>query len=311
MRTKPLSVGVAALAVLTASACGATGRTPAPAPRPSGKPVTGLRMMVPNTPGGGYDITARTAAKVMEDDEDHRPASRSSTSPAPAARSAWPAHGQREGQRRPDACMMGLGVVGATYTNKSKATLTDTTPIAKLIEEPGAHHGAQGLAVQDHRRPGRRRGRPTRRRSASAAARRPAAPTTCCRCSSPRPSASTPRRSTTSSYDGGGDLLPALLGNKIDFGTSGVGEFLDQIEAGEMRVLATTGEERVDALSDVPDAQGAGHRPGLHQLARRRGPSRHQRRRQGQAGSTRSTKMHDTQAWKDALRPRTAGPTPS
>ena len=30
---------------------------------------------------------------------------------------------------------MALGVVGAVYTNKSKATLTDTTPIARLIEE--------------------------------------------------------------------------------------------------------------------------------------------------------------------------------
>ena len=35
----------------------------------SGKPLTDLRIMVPNSPGGGYDITARTAAKVMEDDE--------------------------------------------------------------------------------------------------------------------------------------------------------------------------------------------------------------------------------------------------
>jgi TctA family transporter len=34
--------------------------------------------------------------------------------------------------------MMGLGVVGAQYTNKSEAKLDQTTPIAKLIEESGA-----------------------------------------------------------------------------------------------------------------------------------------------------------------------------
>ena len=28
-----------------------------------------LRMMVPNSPGGGYDLTARTAVKIMEDDD--------------------------------------------------------------------------------------------------------------------------------------------------------------------------------------------------------------------------------------------------
>ena len=33
---------------------------------------------------------------------------------------------------------MGLGVVGAVYTNKSEATLNDTVPIAKLIEESEA-----------------------------------------------------------------------------------------------------------------------------------------------------------------------------
>ena len=67
MRTKPLSVSVAALAVLTASACGATSADSGADAAAEGKPVSGLRMMVPNSPGGGYDITARTGAKVMED----------------------------------------------------------------------------------------------------------------------------------------------------------------------------------------------------------------------------------------------------
>ncbi len=36
---------------------------------PAGAPeaVTGLRYVVPNTPGSGYDLTARTAAKTMQD----------------------------------------------------------------------------------------------------------------------------------------------------------------------------------------------------------------------------------------------------
>ena len=59
------------------------------------------------------------------------------------------------------------------------------------------------------------------------------------------------------SYDGGGDLLPAILGNKLGFGASGVGEFLDQIEAGEVRVLATSGEERLDGV-DAPTLKESG-----------------------------------------------------
>ena len=49
-----------------------------------------------------------------------------------------------------------------------------------------------------------------------------------------------------------------------------------------VRVLATSGEKRIDARRR-PDPQGVRHRPGLHQLARHRGPSRHHRRRQGSA----------------------------
>jgi len=69
MRTKLLSVGVAAAVLLTAG-CGATASsgsgTAGASASPSG-PVSGLRMMVPNSPGGGYDVTARTIGKVLED----------------------------------------------------------------------------------------------------------------------------------------------------------------------------------------------------------------------------------------------------
>ncbi|NUT95622.1 MAG: tripartite tricarboxylate transporter substrate binding protein, partial [Saccharothrix sp.] len=34
-----------------------------------GATLRGLRVLVPNSPGGGYDVTARTAAKAMEDAE--------------------------------------------------------------------------------------------------------------------------------------------------------------------------------------------------------------------------------------------------
>lgn len=51
---------------------------------------------------------------------------------------------------------------------------------------------------------------------------------------------SIPRRVNYVSYDGGGDLLTALLGKKIAAGTSGLGEYVDQIEASQVRVLAVS-----------------------------------------------------------------------
>ena len=58
-------------------------------------------------------------------------------------------------------------------------------------------------------------------------------------------------------YDGGGDLLAALLGSKIDMATTGLGEFTDQIAEGKIRVLAVSGEKPVAGV-DAPTLQEAG-----------------------------------------------------
>ena len=57
------------------------------------------------------------------------------------------------------------------------------------------------------------------------------------------------------SYDGGGPLTSALLGEKIDVGFSGLAEFVGQVEDGELRVLAVSGEER------YPDGRSPRSRP--------------------------------------------------
>jgi putative tricarboxylic transport membrane protein len=59
---------VLGLAALTA--CGTIGTDPGGVGRRGGggaPTVTDLRVMVPNSPGSGYDLTARAAAKAMED----------------------------------------------------------------------------------------------------------------------------------------------------------------------------------------------------------------------------------------------------
>ena len=86
-----MSAALVAASALLVSGCGATADRPEPGssePAASG-PITGLRFMVPNTAGSGYDTTARAVAKVMDDNEVTR-TSRCSTSPERAARSAWP-----------------------------------------------------------------------------------------------------------------------------------------------------------------------------------------------------------------------------
>ena len=97
------------------------------------RPVSGLRVMVPNNPGSGYDVTARSAALVVED--------------AGLARSVevfnLPGAGgtiglQRLVNERGNGALlmqMGLGVVGAVHTARSPVSFADTTPIARLTED--------------------------------------------------------------------------------------------------------------------------------------------------------------------------------
>ena len=58
-------------------------------------------------------------------------------------------------------------------------------------------------------------------------------------------------------YDGGGELLTALLGSKVAFGATGTGEVAEQAKAGDVRILAVTSAQRVPEV-DAPALKEAG-----------------------------------------------------
>ena len=117
---------LAAVAALLVSACGVT----------RGGDTQGLhrlRMMVPNSPGGGYDLTARTAVKIMEDDG--LTGRVEVFNVIGAGGTVAMARLMNEKGNGDLMMMMGLGVVGATYTNGSPARASDATALAKMVEE--------------------------------------------------------------------------------------------------------------------------------------------------------------------------------
>jgi putative tricarboxylic transport membrane protein len=100
-------------------------------------------------------------------------------------------------------------------------------------------------------------------------------------------------------YDGGGDLLPAILGDKVDVATSGAGEFKDQIANGDIRVLATSGAERTEGL-DAPTFKESGIDlvfTNWRGIVAPPGISDADKKQLVDAFS----KMHDTKEWKEAL----------
>ncbi|MFC7847481.1 Bug family tripartite tricarboxylate transporter substrate binding protein [Arthrobacter sp. NPDC057388] len=246
LRVAAVAAGIA----LMASGCGATGKTNS-GPATSGAssaPLAGLRIMVPNTAGGGYDTTARAAAKVLEDEK-------LATNPevfnlAGAGGTVGLARIVNEKGNGDLTMLMGLGVVGASYTNKSESKLTDTTPLAKLIEEPGAIMVSKDSPYK------------TIDDLVTAWKKDPSKVSVGGGSSAGGPDHLLPmqlagavgidaKKVNFVSYDGGGDLLPAIIGNKLGFAASGAGEYIQQIKSGDIRVLATSGEKRLEGV-DAP-----------------------------------------------------------
>src|SRR3954471_8981230 len=138
MRTaslRRLTVGAVA-AGLVLTGCGTTAEGGSGGNGGSGDPITGLRVMVPNSPGSGYDTTARAWVQVLEDEKLAESVEVFNLEGAGGTVGL-----QRLVNEKGNADLlmqMGLGVVGAQYSNQSQATLDQTTPIARLIEEAEA-----------------------------------------------------------------------------------------------------------------------------------------------------------------------------
>ncbi|MEU6994299.1 tripartite tricarboxylate transporter substrate binding protein [Streptomyces sp. NPDC046465] len=221
----------------------------------TGTRIPGLRFMVPNTPGGGYDITARTAAKNAEDaglTHDIEVFNLPGAGGTVGLTRLVGEHGNGK-----LAMSMGLGVVGAARSNHSPKTLADTTPIARLTEEQdvvvvskNSPYDTIGQLVDAWKM---NPGKVTVGGGSS-----PGGPDHLAPMLMARAAGIEPKEVNYVPFDGGGELLASILGSKVAFGVSGVGEYLDQIKSGELRLLAVTGPKRVKGL-DGPTLKESGY----------------------------------------------------
>ena len=103
-------------------------------------------------------------------------------------------------------------------------------------------------------------------------------------------------------FSGGGEALAAILGGQVTVGISGLGEFESQIEAGQLRLLAVSGEERIEGV-DAPTLQRGWRRRSAGELADGRGRAGDHRR--GEGGDLADIeKLATSDAWKQELATR-------
>lgn len=211
-------------------------------------PTDTLQIMAPASPGGGWDTTAREIQTVLQSgviDQNVEVFN------VPGAGGTVGLAQMINDSAGDDHLLMltGLVMVGAILTNDSPVTLQDTTPIARLTTEyevvvvpadsefqtlddliqafqddPGSISWAGGSAGgTDHILVGL----------------------------IAQATGVDPTQINYIPYSGGGEALAAILGGQVSAGVSGVGEWLPQIEAGELRVLAVSSAEPLDII-DAP-----------------------------------------------------------
>ena len=213
-----------------------------------------LRMIIPNSPGGGYDLTGRAAAKVMEDEG---LTGRFEISNMEGASGTVAMQRMLNEEGSDDLMLlMGLGIVGAVYTNQSDAKPLDMTPIARLVEEQEAivvPAESPFRTVDDFLEAWKQDPGSVVVGGGSS----PGGPDHLFPMQLADEVGVEPTDVKYIEYDGGGPLTTALLGEKIEVGMTGLGEFEGQIEDGTLRVLAVSGDERLEGV-DAPTLTESG-----------------------------------------------------
>jgi putative tricarboxylic transport membrane protein len=250
MRTaslRKLTVGAVA-AGLVLTGCGTTAEGGSASDGGSDGPISGLQMMIPNSPGSGYDTTGREVARVLEEE-----GLAESIEVFNLEGAGGTVGLQRLVNEEGNADMlmqMGLGVVGAQYSNQSEATLDQTTPIVRLIEEAEAivvpgdspYQSLDDLITAWKADPGN---------TPVGGASNPGGPDHLTPMLLAEEVGVTPSDVNYVAYDGGGELLAGILGGDVAFAATGVGEVTESAASGDVRILAVTSEEAVEGV-DAP-----------------------------------------------------------
>ena len=259
-------------------------------------PEGDLSIMAPADPGGGWDSTARAMQAALESGV--LDANVEVYNVGGAGGTIGLAQFVEEKAGNPNELMvMGLVMVGAIRTNDSPVTLDNVTPIASLTSEQEAivvpadseyqsleqlveawkadptsiSWGGGSAGGTDHILVGL---------MAQAAE-------------------IDPSGINYVAHSGGGEALTAIVSGAVTAGVSGVSEFTDQVEAGELRWLAVSGEQAPEGI-DAPTIKDAGLDVVLENW---RGvmaaPDISDEDREGLIQLV--TDMHDSDAWQQAL----------
>ena len=217
-----------------------------------------LSIVVPAGPGGGWDQTGRAMQADMQ--EEGLVGNATVTNVDGAGGTVGLAN--IANATDPNTLLvMGLVMVGAVETNEAQARIEHTTQIARLTEEQEVivvPANSEYKNIDDLVEDITENGKDVSITGGSAGGTDHILAGMLLQASG-MPSEHIQNKLNYIAYSGGGESLAALLGANVSAGISGVSEYAEQVAAGELRALAVSGEERVDALPDTPTLTEAGY----------------------------------------------------
>jgi putative tricarboxylic transport membrane protein len=205
-----------------------------------------INMFVPAAPGGGWDGTARAIERAA------KAAGLVGTMQFENVGGAGGMVGlprfvnQRKGQG--NSLMVGGSVmVGAAISNKSPVTMRNVTPIARLTEEAGVVVvPASGKIKTWNELVAALKGNP---KAVSVAGGSAGGTDHLILGLMVKALGRNPREAAYVAFAGGGPANAAIIGGQVVAGISGYSEFEEQIKAGRMIPLATTGRTRIPGVN--------------------------------------------------------------
>lgn len=258
-------------------------------------PTQGINIMAPASPGGGWDSTARAMQPILAKTTGQNV---QVYNVAGAGGTVGLAQFVSEAKGDPHEMMVGgLVMVGAIQTNKSPVNLAQVTPLALLTAEAEAiavpteskYENLQQLIDDFKADPtaiswGGGSAGGTDHILVGLIAKEVGVD---------------PSQINYIAHSGGGEATADILSGAVSAGVSGVSEFTDQVQAGTMRILAVSSEERVAGV-DAPTIKESGVNVSLMNWRGVFGPP-DLTPAERDAVITEIQKMHDSEEWKQAL----------
>ncbi|NTB87556.1 tripartite tricarboxylate transporter substrate binding protein [Agrobacterium tumefaciens] len=212
-----------------------------------------LNLLAPSSAGSGYDQLARTIQGILQAQKLTGPVEVQNV--AGGGGTVGLSQFVTTRPRHPSALVIGFALVGGVLTTKSAVTLDQATPVARLMGEADAIVVPASSDIKS---------------MADLVSRLKADPSKVSWAGGSiggvdhiaaglivKAVGSDPKKMNFVVHAGGGEVLASTLGGHATVGISGYEEFRAQVDAGALRALAVTGDERIAGV-DVPTLKESG-----------------------------------------------------